>query len=147
MSKAAEDREEGAIVHTAAIVGFHAYVLSQGYRPEPGGTRQTPGLPDLYLMHARDPITLWWECKTAETLREHHALAAFAHPELAWPKWKVKDWRRARAQADFRSRCHAAGGRCGIGSHKDFLEELIALGYAEHVGTGVTLRAKRLLSS
>lgn len=89
----AEDREQNAIRHTAAIVGFHVYDFSQGYRHERGGTRQTPGIPDLYLVHAVDPVVLWWETKTPPSLAEHYALAKYASAPLDWSKEKVRKWR------------------------------------------------------
>lgn len=43
-------------------LGFAVYSLEQGYRPERGGTRQTPGLPDLYAMGKG--FGMWIEVKT-----------------------------------------------------------------------------------
>jgi len=42
--------------------GFVSWSLEQGYRKEAGGTRQSPGVPDLiFAGHGR---TLWVEVKT-----------------------------------------------------------------------------------
>lgn len=59
-------------------IGCAVYKLSQGYRKERGGTRQTPGIPDLYVMHPDIPNgALWIECK-AERGRVSDAQRAFA---------------------------------------------------------------------
>jgi hypothetical protein len=38
------------IVEFLRTVGFAVYSVEQGYRKERGGTRQTPGIPDLIVM-------------------------------------------------------------------------------------------------
>lgn len=58
-SEAAEQALGTALLRSA---GFAVYELSQGYRSDPGGTRQTPGLPDVYAMHP-SAGSLWWEAK------------------------------------------------------------------------------------
>jgi hypothetical protein len=40
------------IVHYLRLKGWTVWQTSQGYRSAPGGTRMTPGLPDLYCLHA-----------------------------------------------------------------------------------------------
>ncbi|WP_425155502.1 VRR-NUC domain-containing protein [Candidatus Palauibacter sp.] len=69
MSAAAPDRERDVqrrIVALARTLGFFVSDLSQGYRP--GGrrhstTRQTPGVPDLYLAHPERRFRIWVEVK------------------------------------------------------------------------------------
>jgi hypothetical protein len=39
------------IVRYLKLKGWHVWETSQGYRSAPGGTRTTPGLPDLYCLH------------------------------------------------------------------------------------------------
>jgi hypothetical protein len=66
------------IVDLFRQIGCAVYVLSQGYRKEPGGTRQTAGLPDLYCLHPDIPGgALWIECK-AERGKPSPAQLAFA---------------------------------------------------------------------
>jgi len=63
-------------------LGFAVYETSQGYRREPGGTRTTAGLADLYVMgHG---IALWVEVKA--------------------PKGKLRP-----SQEAFRTECEANG--------------------------------------
>ena len=57
-------------------VGFHVWDTSQGYRKDPGGTRMTPGLPDLVLSGHNH--TLFVEVKTEKgKLTPHQQL--FSH--------------------------------------------------------------------
>mgnify|MGYP003636798339 FL=1 len=61
------------------MVGFAVYSCEQGYRKERGGTRQTPGIPDLYIMgHGR---SLWIEVKTPKG-KMRDSQVAFAHQAL-----------------------------------------------------------------
>jgi hypothetical protein len=69
---------ERDIVNFFRQIGCAVYKLSQGYRKERGGTRQTPGLGDLYVMHPDIPGgSLWVECK-AERGKPSPAQLAFA---------------------------------------------------------------------
>ena len=64
-------------------IGCAVYKLSQGYRKERGGTRQTPGIPDLYVMHPDIPGgSLWIEVK-AERGKPSPAQLAFADECIA----------------------------------------------------------------
>jgi hypothetical protein len=68
---------ERDIVNFFRQIGCAVYKLSQGYRKERGGTRQTPGIPDLYVMHPDIPGgCLWIECK-AERGKPSPAQLAF----------------------------------------------------------------------
>jgi hypothetical protein len=58
MTEAAIQREIVAFVRQ---LGFAVYETSQGYRRDPGGTRCTAGIPDLYIIgHG---FHLWVEVK------------------------------------------------------------------------------------
>lgn len=54
-------------------VGFGVWSVEQGFRKERGGTRQTPGIPDLWIMgHG---LGVWVEVKTPKgKLRESQLL-------------------------------------------------------------------------
>lgn len=54
--KATEAEIQRGIVKFLRTIGCAVYVTSQGYRKEPGGTRMTPGLPDLLVI---DGPTSW----------------------------------------------------------------------------------------
>lgn len=45
------------------MIGGEVYSLEQGYRKERGGTRQTPGLPDLFVMFPAEQVWTWAELK------------------------------------------------------------------------------------
>lgn len=49
--------------------GCVVYDLSQGYRNDPRGTRQTPGLPDLWCFVPRKKLTFWFEVKAHDGRR------------------------------------------------------------------------------
>lgn len=53
-----EKREQVEVRKRFVVCGFQVYNLSQ-----PRATKQTPGLPDLFLVHRSLPIALWWESK------------------------------------------------------------------------------------
>lgn len=71
------------------MVGFSVYSVEQGYRKERGGTRQTPGIPDLIVIgHG---TVLFVELKTAKAkLRDSQA--AFrdvcAENDVPWALWR-----------------------------------------------------------
>ena len=49
------------------MIGCAAYTLEQGYRPSPGGTRQTPGLADICVFGPdRSPFFGWIEVKAGK---------------------------------------------------------------------------------
>lgn len=54
------------IVQEMESLGFHVSTLDQGYRGD-RSTRQTPGIPDLYLMHPQWELALWVEVKGEKT--------------------------------------------------------------------------------
>jgi hypothetical protein len=52
-----------AIIGELKRAGFAVWSTSQGYRAAPGGTRMTPGIPDLYCVHPGTGDVLWVEVK------------------------------------------------------------------------------------
>jgi hypothetical protein len=146
MSRGPEDREQRAVKQVYALVGAIIYDLSQGYRPEPGGTRQTPGLPDLFgflptgetarlqvSFQQKSPVfthtTLFWhEVKTEAGLKEHHRLLEIPYYQLK--KSQVKKWHRAQAQRAFRERCEERSIPYAIGGVDAAKALLLKLGLA-----------------
>lgn len=63
-------------------IGCWVWQTSQGYRKDPGGTRMTAGLPDLYVVHEK----------------------AYTWAEMKTPKGKLSP-----AQAGFRDVCEMCG--------------------------------------
>jgi hypothetical protein len=53
-----EKTEQLEVRKRFVVCGFRVYNLSQ-----PRASKQSAGLPDLWLMHERLPIALWWESK------------------------------------------------------------------------------------
>jgi len=51
-----------SIVQWLKAQGWNVWQTSQGYRPQPGGTRMTRGLPDLYAVNLRHGA-IWIEVK------------------------------------------------------------------------------------
>lgn len=94
----AEKAEQVEIRRLAIAYGFAVYNLSQ-----PRATKQTPGLPDLWLMHKRLPIACWWESKR----QVGGALSA--------------------AQEEFRDDCLRTRTGYGTGDRYAFVDKLIEL--------------------
>lgn len=70
-----------AIMRLLTAHGFQVWSTSQGYRKERGGTRVTPGMPDLYAFHRG--LALWVEVKApGGTLRP--AQEAFLREHAAY---------------------------------------------------------------
>lgn len=74
------------------VVGCAVWSLEQGYRKERGGTRQTPGIGDLYVMHPRIPGgAMWVELKTPRN-RLTPAQQVFrdecARCDVPWALWR-----------------------------------------------------------
>lgn len=64
MSRKPETELSAAICSFLRAAGYSVYSLEQGYRKEPGGTRQTPGIADLYIIgHGR---YTWAELKVGK---------------------------------------------------------------------------------
>lgn len=114
-----EEIEQGLIKRVAGTAGATVYDLSQGVRgrrdegtgkwKSEGGTRQTRGFPDLWMVDRERGLAWWWETKApGGTLR----------PE----------------QATFRAECLGSGTLHGYGTLTDFLEWLEYLGYGRRVG-------------
>ena len=86
-----EKREQAVITKMARVLGFHVYNLSQARR-----TKQTPGLPDLWLAHEGKQFAGWFEAK------------------------RQVGGTRSSAQLDFACECFVAGIPYGFGDRYAF---------------------------
>lgn len=114
------------MVALLSSLGWRVYSLSQGYRKEKGGTRQSPGLGDLWCCHPAKRLTLWVEVKPP---KEAARLAKLLSRTGPIPKSYLNDLKRARAQATFRHLCEASGQPYCYGTLPELLVVLRALGF------------------
>ena len=74
-------------------IGCSVWDTSQGYRRDPGGTRMTPGLPDLYVIEGPQSWT-WVEVK-GEKGKLSPAQQVFADEcrkaDIPWELWRSVD--------------------------------------------------------
>jgi hypothetical protein len=103
---ALEKAEQWEIVKLFKAFGFAVYTLSQ-----PRATKQTPGLPDLWLMHRELDIAFWWETK------------------------RSRGGRYSDAQIEFRDGCARCGVGYGSGDRAAARTHLIQLGLARIEGS------------
>ncbi len=94
MKEAAIQRE---IVKFLRGVGCAVYVTSQGYRKEPGGTRMTPGIPDLLVIEGPQSWT-WAEVKNEKgklSPAQHEFADVALKCDVPWECWRsVEDAKR-----------------------------------------------------
>ena len=123
------DPREGDIQRMIVILlrtlGWTVYSLSQGYRKEKGGTRMSPGIPDLYAFHKAKGLTLWVEVKTPKELARLDKLLT----RVDIPRSYVRDYRRALAQAAFGELCRAVGQPYVRGGTEEVVGVLRSLGF------------------
>lgn len=125
-----EAREELAVRRLFAAAGGITYVLSGNGRPgEEGGTRQTPGLADLWVFFPAIGRAAWFETKSAAGLKEHRRLAQ-APLVLTWSRPYRLKWEHAQAQRLFGERCLASGVAWGLGTVAEAQALLVELGLA-----------------
>jgi hypothetical protein len=98
---------ERHVIATYQAAGFVVYRLSQGFRKEPGGTRQTPGLADLECWHAQRRLLVKHEVKTPAGEREMRRL--LGRKLISIPPKQIPKWQRAQAQYRYAELCRAAG--------------------------------------
>lgn len=101
-----ERHVQAAIVQLAKACGGVVFSTSQGYRKDPGGTRCTPGIPDLILMFPR-----------ISRVRGY----------LLW-ETKAHRGRRTAAQVRFGDLCDECGLEYGYGGLEEFTERMKAWG-------------------
>jgi hypothetical protein len=68
-----EKAEQAEVVKRFRVCGFKVYSLSQAR-----ASKQTPGLPDLWLMNPARALGLWWETKRQKGGRFSDAQLEFA---------------------------------------------------------------------
>jgi hypothetical protein len=102
-----EKEEQREVVKRFTVCRFKGYWLSQARV-----TKQTPGLPDLWLLHRERPIALWWETK------------------------RQVGGRTLTAQLEFAELCQRCGITVGTGDRYDAEHWLITQGLAESIGGG-----------
>ena len=116
-----------AVVQREVIVylrlkGCTIYSTSQGYRVEPGGTRMTPGIPDL-LVWFPDGRMGWFEVKPHDGQLLYNRLVTKEAKDVNASS--LKDWKRVQAQEVFARRCVLGGvpyGRGGLAEAQIFYE-------------------------
>lgn len=107
-------------------LGWTTYKLSQGYRKQKGGTRQTEGIADVLAFHPVKRLHLWWECKTPSEMVRLEKLRLRKPPI---PKSLVNDWRRAHAQYRFGQLCQQTHHPYCYGGTQELLARLNTLGF------------------
>lgn len=122
MTEAHHEREIAALL---TALGFTVYRLSQGYRKAKGGTRQTPGLADLYALHPTKQVTLWVEVKPAAEQGRLERLRV----RTQVPPSALADWKRAHAQHRFAEVCRRSGQPYAYGELPDVLAVLRTFGF------------------
>lgn len=99
-----EKAEQAEVVSRFRVCGFDAFILSQAR-----ATKQTPGLPDLWLMNPARHVALWWEAK------------------------RQVGGRFSQAQLDFAAASTRCGILCGAGDRFAAQDWLVTHGLAEIV--------------
>lgn len=120
---------ERQVIATYQAAGFVVYRLSQGFRKEPGGTRQTPGLADLECWHPGRRLLVKHETKTPAGEREMQRL--LARKLISIPPKQMRKWQRAQAQQRYAELCRAAGIPYARGGVSAALALLTTLGLLE----------------
>ena len=86
MTEAKIQRETVAFLKS---IGCSVYETSQGYRKEPGGTRMTPGIPDIYVVHPT--AWTWAEMKTPKgrlSVHQEGFRLACEDAGIPWQLWR-----------------------------------------------------------
>lgn len=97
-----EKQEQVEVRKLLIAYGFKVYNLSQAR-----ATKQTPGLPDLWCVHKREPIAFWFETK------------------------RQVGGQLSPAQVDFQAECLRCDVKHFVGHRHNVVELLLSLGLAE----------------
>lgn len=119
---APEKAEQHRIRKLFESCGFTTYNLSQAR-----ASKQTPGLPDLWLVNPETGDALWWECKAAK------------------PNGKPKPLRPE--QSRFRDECHACLVHHGWGTLTEAMAWLEAHNYGKAHPAGFIRIPRHVLAS
>jgi hypothetical protein len=136
-----EDGERARVIGLLTSSGAEVYSLEQGYRAEPGGSRQTPGLPDLWVFWPAAQLAGWFEVKSEKGLKEHRRLAQLLQPP-GQSQSSRKNWLHVRVQEQFGAQCRQCGVPWAIGTVTEAKAWLVELGFAEVVGNLFTFRRR-----
>lgn len=139
-----ERDEERDIIQLFEAIGATSWKLSQGYRREKGGTRQTRGLADAYF--TMPGLAFWFEVKSPKGYLQHKQLVAMAAPKPEWIRGgtRHKAWQHAHEQEAFRQANIAAGIPSGLGDFKAAQSFLVQLRLARfEVGGQFVLTPQR----
>lgn len=91
-----------SIVQYLRASGWQVWQTSQGFRRDPGGTRMTPGIPDLYTIHPEHGA-VWLEVKRGKVGRVSVAQRAFADDHRSCGNWTIPAVFCVRSLDDVRS--------------------------------------------
>lgn len=71
------------------MVGGEVWSTEQGYRRERGGTRTTPGIPDLFVVFPFERVWTWAELKVNTKLSpaQEGFRTACLEAEIPWQLW------------------------------------------------------------
>ena len=116
-----------SIVRLLVGLGWVVYSTSQGYRKEAGGTRMTPGIPDLFCFHPQRKLSLWVEVKPSHEARRLARL--LERPPHEIPASSAKDVRRALSQQRFGVLCSQVGHPYAYGEEAEVVAVLRELGF------------------
>lgn len=125
--KRKETEVQRSIVRLLTGLGWVVYSTSQGYRKEAGGTRMTPGIPDLWCFHPQRKLTLWVEVKPGHEARRLAKL--LARPAHEIPASSARDVRRAVSQQRFGVLCTETDQPYAYGEEADVVAVLRTLGF------------------
>jgi hypothetical protein len=123
-----EQEEERKIDRLFESLGGIVCKLDQGYRKDPGGTRQTPGIPDRWVFFPRRSLSCWFEVKSPKGYRDHRALLANLQPKFKSSSARWKKWLHAQRQHRFGEDCTRCNVFHGLGTHEHALTLMKRMG-------------------
>jgi hypothetical protein len=109
-----EKTEQSEVMKLFRAHGFMVYSLSQSR-----ASKQTPGLPDLWVVHRELPLAFWFETK------------------------RQVGGTRSSAQLDFAAECERAHVGYAFGDRHAAIEQLLTLGIIERTEHGILEPVRR----
>jgi hypothetical protein len=123
-----EGAEEQLCDRLFVAAGGIVVKFSQGYRDDPGGTRQTPGIPDRWVFFPKLGKACWFEVKSRKGKQQHYTLLDNKSPRFKPTSGRWKAWLHAQRQHQFGVNCRATNIHHGLGSYDDARALLIDMG-------------------